>query len=67
MNFMIAAEAAGLATCPMEGFDERRVQKALGIPRHYLPILVTPVGYSAEGDPAKTRLPLEHLVHRDRW
>lgn len=66
MNFMLAAEAAGLATCPMEGFDERRVRRALGIPRCHLPILVTPLGYS-DGDATKMRLPLADLVHRDRW
>ena len=28
-NFMIAISAQGFATCPMEGFDERRVKKLL--------------------------------------
>jgi len=67
MSFMLAAEAAGLATCPMEGFDERRVRRVLGMPRRYLPIIVTPVGYAADGEQTKTRLPLEQLVHWERW
>lgn len=67
MTFMLAATAAGLATCPVEGFDERRVRKALGIPRSVVPVVVVPVGYSATPQAIKTRLPLECMVHRQRW
>ena len=67
MNFMLAAEAAGLATCPMEGFDDRRVHKVLGIPRAHVPVIITPVGYSATPGAIKTRLPLERHVHHERW
>ena len=67
MSFMLAAEAAGLATCPMEGFDEWRVRRVLGIPRRYLPIIVTPVGYAATSDQTKTRLPMDQLVHYEQW
>lgn len=31
-NFMLAASAEGFGTCPMEGFDEWRVRKALSLP-----------------------------------
>lgn len=67
MNFMLAATAAGLATCPMEGFDERRVARVLKLPRSVLPIIVVPVGYTADDKTVKTRLPLERLVHREVW
>lgn len=66
MQFMLAAEAAGLATVPMEGFDERRVRRVLGIPRWHVVTLVVPVGYAVEADLRKTRLPLELLLHRVR-
>lgn len=32
-TFMLAMTEAGYDTCPLEGFDERRVQKILGLPR----------------------------------
>ena len=67
MSFMLAATAAGLGTCPMEGFDESRVKKLLGIPRHMIVVMVVPVGYSADGPQARTRLGLEKLVHRGKW
>ncbi len=67
MNFMLAAEAAGLATVPMEGFDERRVKRLLHIPRSHSVAVVVPVGYAADENLEKTRLPLEEMLHRDRW
>ncbi len=67
MNLMLAATAAGLATCPMEGFDERRVRRTLGLPRRVIPILVVPVGYAASDDATKSRLSPERLVHWQRW
>ena len=67
MNFMLAASAAGLGTVPMEGFDESRVKALLGIPaRHVVPVLV-PVGVAADGELRKSRLPLDEMVHRNRW
>ncbi len=67
MNFMLAAEAAGLNTCPMEGFDEGRVRKVLNIPRSHVVVLVIPLGYTATPGQTKSRLPLEQLVHHDCW
>ena len=61
MNFMLAAEAAGLQTVPMEGFDTERLRRSLDLPRSWEPILVVPIGYAASG-PAKTRLPLERVM-----
>jgi nitroreductase len=67
MVFMLAAEAAGLATCPMEGFGERAVRRALGIPSSQTVVLVVPVGYADNLALKKTRLPLDGRVHREQW
>jgi nitroreductase len=67
MVFMLAAHAAGLSTCPMEGFGEHAVRRALGIPSSHNVVLVVPVGYADNAALSKTRLPLEGRVHRDRW
>jgi nitroreductase len=66
MTFMLAAAAAGLATLPMEGFDDGRVQRTLAMPRHIRPIILVAVGYS-EDHPTKTRLELERILHWQRW
>lgn len=67
MIFMLAARAAGLATVPMEGFDETRVRKVLNIPSTQAVLLVVPVGYAADGESKKSRLPVEDFIHRDGW
>lgn len=63
MNFMLAAEAAGLVTAPLEGFDEWRVKRALGIPMSHVVPIVIPVGFAAGEAPLKTRLSLDESVH----
>jgi nitroreductase len=67
MVFMLAAETAGLATCPMEGFGQRAVRRALGIPSSHGVVLVVAVGYADNSALKKTRLPLDGRVHRERW
>lgn len=41
-------EAQGLHTCPMEGFDARRVCEVLGVPARYDVPLVVSTGYCAD-------------------
>jgi len=67
MVFMLAAHAAGLASVPMEGFDEKRIKIILRIPRTHVVPLVVPVGYPQSGDLKKTRLPIEDSTHWDTW
>jgi nitroreductase len=62
MNFMLAAEEAGLGTLPMEGFDSGRLRRVLDLPRSWEPILVVPVGRAQPGLAKKTRLPLERVM-----
>jgi nitroreductase len=62
MNFMLAAEAAGLGTVPMEGFDAGRLRRALDLPRSWEPILVVPLGYAQTDPPRRTRVPLQRVM-----
>jgi nitroreductase len=44
-NLMIAAETLGVNTCPMEGFDGRRLLRFLGLSgRHYEVVMVIALG-----------------------
>lgn len=64
-NLMIAAEALGLNTCPMEGFDGRRLSKFLGLsPRYHEIVMVIAIGKKSNGyaEPPKWRRPLEATV-----
>ncbi len=56
---MIAASAAGLDTCPMEGFDELRLKRLLKIPSYMTVPVIIPVGTAAvRADKQSIRLPL---------
>ena len=63
MTFMLAAESAGLASCPISSFDESRVKRVLGIPRRFVLPLMVAVGHAAERPPVRSRLPFEEIVH----
>ena len=64
-NLMIAAEALGLNTCPMEGFDGRRLSKFLGLSSRYHEIvLVIAIGKKSPRhvDQPQWRRPLRATV-----
>jgi nitroreductase len=67
MTLMLAATAAGLASIPMEGFDEGRVRRVLRVPRSHTIPLVIALGHPTEVALKKSRLPLERFVHREGW
>src|SRR5208337_932455 len=64
-NLMIAAEALGLNTCPMEGFDGRRLSRLLGLsPKYHEIVMVIALGRksAAHVDQPQWRRPLEATV-----
>ncbi len=64
-NLMIAAEALGLNTCPMEGFDARRLSRFLGLSARYHEIvMVIAIGKKAPDyvDPPQWRRQLGTTV-----
>ncbi len=64
-NLMIAAEALGLNTCPMEGFDGRRLSRFLGLSTRYHEIvMVIAIGKKSPAyvEPPQWRRPLEATV-----
>jgi len=66
MNLMLAADAKGLASGPMIGFDSAGVQKAFNIPERYVPVMTLAVGYAKEGNwPRKPRLTVAETLAFD--
>lgn len=64
-NLMIAAEALGLNTCPMDGFDGRRLSKCLGLsPKYHEIVMVIAVGKKSpkHTDQLHWRRPLDATV-----
>jgi len=64
-NLMIAAQAMGLSTCPMEGFDGRRLIRFLGLSRrHHEIVMVIAIGKKSPAckDVPQWRRPLNETV-----
>ena len=64
-NLMIAAEALEMNTCPMEGFDSRRLSKFLGLPRrHNEIVMVIAIGRKSRlyKEAPQWRRPLDRTV-----
>ena len=62
-TLMLAAEALGLASGPMVGFDPDGVARAFGLSRSEVPALLVAVGRAAPGNwPQKPRRPLAEVL-----
>lgn len=69
MNFIRAAEAAGLGTCPISAVRNRAdtVSGVLELPKGVFPVAGLCAGYPAEAGRITPRLPLNVTVHEDRY
>jgi nitroreductase len=69
-NLMLAAHGLGLATCPVTFHHQDRLRPVLGLPDdHEGPMGIT-LGHPGPLDPDRPRaprLPLDDLVHHERW
>jgi nitroreductase len=48
-NLMLTFMAHGFDTCPMEGYDSKRIKRILGLPRDAVVVMVVAVGRRAPG------------------
>lgn len=69
-NMMVAAWAEGIHSCPIGLRNESVAREVLEVPDDYTPSIAISFGYPAENPVLRepsARLPLEELVHYDRW
>ena len=69
MNFIRAAEAAGLGCCPISAVRNHaaRISTLLALPQWVFPVAGMAVGWPAEAGRITPRLPLTTTVHTDRF
>jgi nitroreductase len=68
MTLMLAAEARGLYTGALSGFDPERVKREFGIEDRYVPVMLLAVGHAAGSARARMpRLELSDVLRFDRW
>jgi len=61
-NMLLAAWSEGVGSCWVGNFDEHKLQKALNIPKQYLPVAVVPLGYPSEVPPPPARKSFDESV-----
>jgi len=68
-NMMLAAWAQGITSCPVTMHDVDCARRVLGLPDSHRVSIVLPFAYPApaESRPTSPRLPLDELVHYERW
>lgn len=64
---MLAAHAAGLATCWTGGFDDEQVRDILQLPTHIRPVTLLTLGYGAEAAISPARRDVQVHLHQDGW
>jgi nitroreductase len=63
MTLMIAAQAQGLASGPMIGFDAAGVSREFGLSDREIPVILVTVGRTGPGNwPRKPRLPVAEIL-----
>jgi nitroreductase len=68
-NVLLAAESAGLGGVFIGGIrnDPRTVSECLQLPRLVYPVFGMCLGWPAEKNPTKPRMPLADILHQDRY
>ncbi len=60
---MLAAEAKGLVSCPMVGFEADRVSEEFGLKEGEVPVMLVAIGKAAPGNwPRKSRRPVDDVL-----
>ncbi|MFQ5855291.1 MAG: nitroreductase family protein [Anaerolineae bacterium] len=67
MLILLTVVDEGLGCCFVGAFHDEQVSRVLGLPEAVRPIGIISIGYPAEPPQKHRRLPLESLVHQDRW
>ena len=66
-NMLLAAHALGYGTCWVGAFLENEVKKVLEIPDHVRPVAIIPIGVPGEKPSPRPRIPLDEVVHYEKY
>ncbi|MEM3105864.1 MAG: nitroreductase family protein, partial [Candidatus Nitrosocaldus sp.] len=64
---LLTARDLGLGACFVGAYDDEKIARILELPRHVKPIGIIPIGYPAEKPPRYERIPIEQLLHLNRY
>jgi nitroreductase len=66
-NIHLAAYALGYVTCWIGAFDEREAAEFVDAPSGVRPVAIIPIGKPAEKPRAPQRIPLNEIVHEEKF
>jgi len=66
-NMMLFLTSKGLGSVWVGSFEEGRVRDVLGLPKSIRPVALVPVGYPAERSTRRRRLPMDSMIHWEKW
>ncbi|HBA84344.1 MAG TPA: nitroreductase [Verrucomicrobia bacterium] len=66
-HMTLCATDLGLGTCWIGAFQNDKLREALQLPQGIEVVAFTPMGFPKEAGAPKNRVPLELIVHRERW
>ena len=66
---LLGATEQGLGACFVGSYDSEAVAKLFQLPNHVRPVGLITLGYPAEKPrkPGNKKIPLEKLIHENRW
>lgn len=66
-NLLLAAHERGLGAVWMGSFDEDEVRTLLSMPKYARPVTLIGMGWPAETPAPPERLPIDEVLHWERW
>jgi nitroreductase len=66
-NIVVAAESLGLGTCYYGSMLEFDIQRHFGTPKYVFPAGLICLGYPDEDPPLRQRLPVDAVIHKNRY
>lgn len=66
-NIMLFLVSKGIGSVWVGAFDEKKASEALDLPPQIRPVAMIPVGYPGEKGARRRQLPIQDIVHREKW
>ncbi len=66
-NMLLTIHDMGLGCVWVGAFDESKASNILELPGHIRPVAILPLGVPASHPAARKRIPVEDLIHYEKW
>lgn len=66
-NILLAVTDMDLGCVWVGAFDEVEVRRILDLPSHIRPVAILPIGEPVNQPEARRRIPVDKLIHYERW